>query len=47
MLYQPLSNAEFQKKSFRDGLKLALISVTSGMLMAVAVSSLLFIAEIW
>lgn len=47
MLYQPISDAEFHKKSFRDGMKLALISVTSGVLMAVAVASLLVIAEIW
>lgn len=47
MLYQPMNEKEFSKKTSREGLKLALIAVTSGVLMAVAVSALLILGGIW
>ncbi len=42
-----MNEAEFRKKVSRDGLKLAVIAVTSGALMAIAVASLLILGEIW
>lgn len=42
MLYQPMSEAEFRKKVRRDGLKLALLSVTCGVIIGAAFGTLLF-----
>lgn len=42
MLYQPMSEAEFRKKVRRDGLKLALLSVTGGVIIGAAFGVLMF-----